>query len=139
MQCNHCSTVLAALCAMTSTFCGPARAQVPEASAVFATIFSRAVPGPPGLFLVPLAGGALTRVTGLPPELSFAGPGTFPQGAFSVSYREADGAIIVTTVASAAGPTLGDVHLFALSSTGARWTRCGPDRSCSATRRPRGS
>ena len=118
MQRTHSSTVLAALLAMTSTFCGPTQAQVPEGSAVFATSFSRAVPGTPGLFLVPLAGGALTRVTGLPPELSFAGPGTFPQGAFSVSYREADGAIIVTTVASAAGPTLGDVHLFALFLNG---------------------
>ncbi len=111
-------TILASLLTATSTLCPPARAQVPEGSAVLATLYSRAVAGTPGLFLVPLAGGPMTRVTGLPAELQFTGPASFPHGAYSVSYRASDGAIIVTTAASATGPTQGDIHLFVLFLNG---------------------
>lgn len=91
-----------------------APAQVPEGFAVVCTFSAPRAPGTPGLFLVPLAGGPMISVTGLPPELSTAGLGAYGQGGFSVSIRSADGAVIVGTTTDALAPGGGQVQVFVL-------------------------
>lgn len=112
--------VFAALVAAGPDVGALATAQVPEGSAVVATYYAPNASGTPGLFLVPLAGGPMTPVTGLPADLRYTGTGgTGPHGAASVSYRSADGAILVGTQTTVNGPTQGDVHLHVLYLNGA--------------------
>ncbi len=106
----------AALFAIASTFCGFAQAQVPEGSAVVGTFSGPRSTGTSGLFLIPLAGGAMTPVTGLPAVLQQTGGGP-QQGVGSVGLR-ADGAIVVGTVAAATGPAQGDIELYLLYLNG---------------------
>jgi len=109
---------LTALLLIAPTFCDRAAAQVPEGSAIVGTYSGPISSGASGLFMVPLAGGPILPVTGLPPELQQVGGGSYQQGVGSVGYRTEDGAIVVGTVGSAASPMGGAIELFLLHLNG---------------------
>jgi hypothetical protein len=95
---SSCFTLLALAALGTSHLA----AQVPVGTAVIGTYSGPNNPGTSGLFLVPLAGGAPTPITGFP---------TTTRDFASVAFRSRDGAILAGTVASAGGPTGGQVEL----------------------------
>ena len=103
---------LVAFCALAPIFAASATAQVPEGTAVVGTFSGPISSGTSGLFLVPLAGGAMTPVSGLPAQLQQTGGGSFQQGVSSVGLRSSDGAIVVGTVGAASGPWQGAIELF---------------------------
>lgn len=120
-----CSAPLAALLTVVPALTGLASAQVPDGTAVIGTSTqpgSSYVAGNPGLFLAPLGGGPLTTVTGLPPELTTDGFGGFGQGAYCVSHRSSDGAIIVSMIGGPlALPSAGanNLWIFQINSSAA--------------------
>ncbi|HEX5054828.1 MAG TPA: hypothetical protein VFZ65_23830 [Planctomycetota bacterium] len=91
-----------------------AAGQVPEGAAVVGT-YNDGV-GVPGLFFVTLPAGQVTPVTGLPPELQFTN-GANQSGAWSLSRRARDGAVIVGTT-DFTGANASDVYLFVLHLIG---------------------
>lgn len=113
---------LSALLAIGLIAADVALAQVPEGAAVVGTQTTTGihyVPGTPGLFFVPLAGGAVVRVTGLPAELATDGFNAFAQGIASVALRTSDGAVIVGTTTTGSAPSAGAVKVFVFHLNGA--------------------